>query len=86
MLCRRICGVPEKIFRTLNFYYKIRISIICSKLKEIFRNDMSINGRFNDNRIIGGSTAPMSSHKWLVHLEGVRCGGVIIGNFQFKLR
>ena len=47
---------------------------------------MSINGRFNDNRIIGGSTAPMSSHKWLVHLEGVRCGGVIIGNFQVKLR
>lgn len=47
---------------------------------------MSINGRFNDDRIIGGSTAPMSSHKWLVHLEGVRCGGVIIGNFQFKLR
>lgn len=49
---------------------------------------MSINGRFNDNRIIGGSTAPMSSHKWLVHLEGVRCGGVIIGklNVQFKVR
>lgn len=44
----------------------------------VLRNDIPIADR-EQIRIIEGETAEFGAHKWLVHLEGVRCGGVIIG-------
>ena len=44
----------------------------------IFSGDLTFNDR-ERLRIIGGSQADNPSHHWLVHLEGIRCGAVIIG-------